>query len=95
VADDLRTLLNYIVVHYVVPDEQRAIELDASPSGGGATIEDENRNAVILDLEREIRRLGLSVNARYSFFTSQLGAQQTSFRRHVAYLGLTYRFSTR
>lgn len=60
-----------------------------------ATIEDENRNAFILDLEREIPKLGLSVDARYSFFASQLGAQQTSFRRHVAYLGLTYRFATR
>ena len=60
-----------------------------------ATIEDENRNAFVLDLEREIPRLGLAVDARYSFFASQLGAQQTSFRRHVAYLGLTYRFSTR
>ena len=60
-----------------------------------ATIEDENRNALILDLEREIPRLRLAVDARYSFFASQLGAQQTSFARQVAYLGLTYRFSTR
>lgn len=60
-----------------------------------ATIEDENRNAFIVDLEREIPKLGLSVDARYSFFASQLGAQQTSFRRHVAYVGLTYRFATR
>jgi hypothetical protein len=60
-----------------------------------ATIEDENRNAVIVDLERNLPRLGLAVNARYSFFANELGTQQTSFRRHVGYLGLTYRFSTR
>jgi hypothetical protein len=59
-----------------------------------ATIEDENRNAVIVDLERELTR-GLAINARYSFYASTLGAQQTNYRRHVAYLGLTYRFSTR
>ena len=67
-----------------------------------ATIEDENRNAVILDLERDIPLKGarhggqrLSIDARYSFFASTLGAQQTSYRRHLAYLGLTYRFGTR
>jgi hypothetical protein len=60
-----------------------------------ATIEDENRNAVIADLEREIGKTGLAVDARYSFFANELGTQHTSFRRHVAYLGLTYRFSTR
>jgi len=60
-----------------------------------ATIEDENRNAIIVDLERTFTRLGLSINARYSFFANELNEQQTSFRRHVAYLGLTYRFATR
>jgi len=60
-----------------------------------ATIEDENRNAVIADLERNIPKLGLAVNVRYSFFANELGTQQTSFRRHVGYLGLTYRFGAR
>ena len=59
------------------------------------TIEDENRNAVILDLERAVPKLGLAVNARYSFFTNELGSPPTSFRRHVGYVGLTYHFSTR
>jgi hypothetical protein len=72
------------------------VELDTRISNlTFATIEDENRNAVIVDLERNIPKLGLAVSARYSFYANQLGAQQTSFRRHVAYLGLTYRFSTR
>ncbi len=60
-----------------------------------ATIEDENRNAVIVDLERAIPKIGLAVDARYSFFANELGAQHTSFRRHVGYLGLTYRFGAR
>ncbi len=51
-ADDLRTLLNYIVAHYVVPDEQRAIELDAAPSDGGAMIEDDKREAERREAER-------------------------------------------
>lgn len=51
-ADDLRALLNYIVVHYVVPDEQRAIELDAAPSDGGAMIEDDKREASRREAER-------------------------------------------
>ena len=59
------------------------------------TIEDENRNAVIVDLERGFPKRGLAIDARYSFFTNELGSPPTSFRRHVAYLGLTYRFSTR
>ena len=59
------------------------------------TIEDENRNAVILDLERPVQKLGLSVNARYSFFTNELGSPPNSFRRHVGYVGLTYHFTSR
>ncbi len=51
-ADDLRALLRYIVVHYVVPDEQRAIELDAAPSDGGASIEDDKREASRREEER-------------------------------------------
>jgi hypothetical protein len=59
------------------------------------TIEDENRNAVIVDLERAIKKTGVSVNARYSFFTNELGSTPSSFRRQVVYLGLTYRFRAR
>ena len=51
-ADDLRALLNYIVTHYVVPDEQRAIELDAAPGDGGAMIEDDKRGASRREAER-------------------------------------------
>ncbi len=51
-ADDLRTLLNYIVVHYVVPDEQRAIELDAAAGEGGEVIEGDKREASRRETER-------------------------------------------
>ncbi len=57
--------------------------------------EDENRNAVIVDLERSISKKGLFIDLRYSFFSNQLSGTASEFRRHVAYLGLTYRFATR
>ena len=49
----------------------------------------------IVDLERAFPKQGLAVDLRYSFFANELSEQLTSFRRHVVYLGLTYRFSTR
>ena len=51
-ADDLRTLLNYIVSRYVVPDEQRAIELDAAAGEGGEVIEGDKREASRREAER-------------------------------------------
>lgn len=51
-ADDLRALLNYIVSHYVVPDGQRAIELDAAPGDGGEMIEGDKREASRRETER-------------------------------------------
>jgi hypothetical protein len=60
------------------------------------TIDDENRNALILDLERPIGTTGLAIDARYSWFTNELSSQsKVSFQRHVVYLGLTYRVGTR
>jgi hypothetical protein len=59
------------------------------------SIEDENRNSVIVDLERAIGKTGVSVNARYSIFTNELGAGPAQFLRQVAYLGLTYHLTTR
>jgi hypothetical protein len=56
------------------------------------TIEDENRNALLVDIERPIARLGLAVSARYSFYTNELGATPVSFLRHVVYLGLSYQY---
>jgi hypothetical protein len=60
-----------------------------------ATIEDENRNSVVVDLERAIGSTGLSVNARYSVFTNELAPSVDSFLRQVVYLGLTYRVGAR
>jgi hypothetical protein len=59
------------------------------------TIEDENRNAVILDIERPIRDTGLAVDARYSVYTNELSPSPVSFLRQVVYLGLTYRVGAR
>jgi hypothetical protein len=57
------------------------------------SIEDENRNEILVDLERPIGTTGLAVEARYSFYTNELGGTPVSFRRHVGYLGLSYRLS--
>jgi hypothetical protein len=60
------------------------------------TIDDENRNALIVDLERPIGNTGLAVDARYSWFTNELTSQsKVQFQRHVIYLGLTYRVGAR
>lgn len=59
------------------------------------TIEDENRNAVILDVERPIRDTGLAVDARYSVYTNEISPSPVSFLRQVIYVGLTYRVGAR
>jgi len=60
------------------------------------TIEDENRNNLILDLERPIGASGVAVVARYSVFTNELSPNaDTHFLRQVIYLGLTYRLGPR
>jgi hypothetical protein len=60
------------------------------------TIDDENRNALIVDLERPIGATGLAIDARYSWFTNELASQSKShFARHVVFLGLTYRVGAR
>jgi hypothetical protein len=59
------------------------------------SIEDENRNAFIADLERPIGKTGVAVEARYSVYTNELGSSTTHFLRHVAYLGVSYRVSSR
>ncbi|HXU74729.1 MAG TPA: hypothetical protein VN947_35780 [Polyangia bacterium] len=59
------------------------------------TIEDENRNNVIVDLERPLGDTGLALNARYSVFTNEITPSPVSFLRQVVYLGLTYRVGAR
>ncbi|HEY7958122.1 MAG TPA: hypothetical protein VII38_22630 [Polyangia bacterium] len=59
------------------------------------SIEDENRNAFIVDLDRPIGETGLAVDARYSLYTNELSASPVSFLRQVVYLGITYRAKTR
>lgn len=50
-ADDLHSLLRYIVTNYLVRDEQRAIELDASASDGGQAIEQDKQDAARREAE--------------------------------------------
>lgn len=59
------------------------------------SIEDENRNSFILDLERPIGATGLAVNARYSVYTNEISPSPASFLRQLVYLGLTYRVGAR
>jgi hypothetical protein len=59
------------------------------------SIEDENRNAVVVDLERPIGRTGVAIEARYSFYTNELTTVPVSFLRHVVYLGISYRVGTK
>jgi hypothetical protein len=59
------------------------------------TIEDENRNAIIVDVERPIGATGLAVDARYSLYTNEISPSPVSFLRHLVYLGLTYRLGAR
>jgi hypothetical protein len=59
------------------------------------SIEDENRNAFVADLERPIGRTGLAVQARYSVYTNELTEAPVAFLRHVVYLGLTYSAATK
>lgn len=59
------------------------------------TIEDENRNNVIVDIERPIGDTGLAFNARYSVFTNEISPSPVSFLRQVIYVGLTYRVGAR
>jgi hypothetical protein len=56
------------------------------------TIEDENRNAVIADVERPFGKTGLALAARYSLFTNELGSSTTSFMRQVVSLGLSWKW---
>lgn len=57
------------------------------------SIEEENRNAFVADLERPIGRTGLAVGARYSVYTNELSRAPASFLRHVVYLGLSYQLN--
>jgi hypothetical protein len=58
------------------------------------TIDDENRNAFILDLERPVGH-GLSVETRYSIYTNELASSPVTFLRQVVYVGVTYKIGTR
>jgi hypothetical protein len=56
-----------------------------------ASIEDENRNAFIVDLERPIGKTGVAIVVRYSLYTNELTSNSpVQFIRHVVYAGVSY-----
>jgi hypothetical protein len=59
------------------------------------SIEDENRNAFIVDLERPIGKTGVAVVARYSLYTNELASSPVEFIRHVVYVGVSYNVAWR
>jgi hypothetical protein len=66
--------------------------LNIATSTTPVSIEDENRNSLIVDLERPIGKIGLAVIARYSLYTNELTTQSpVEFIRHVIYLGVSYK----
>lgn len=58
------------------------------------TIEDENRNALVLDLERPLAA-GIAIQVRYSLYTNELSPSPVTFRRQLFAIGLTYHFGVR
>ncbi len=59
------------------------------------SIEDENRNAVIVDLERPFPKHGLAVSARYSVYTNELSRSPARFLRQTIFVGLSYKIGSR
>jgi hypothetical protein len=54
------------------------------------SIEDENRNALILHATRDIGE-DLAIEARYALFTNEFATDERRFRRQTVYGGLVYR----
>lgn len=52
VADQIRRLLDHLVANYVIRDDQRLIELDASPREPGEVIESDKRQVVRRETDR-------------------------------------------
>jgi hypothetical protein len=58
VAEPIRELLNYIVVHYAVEDELKDVDLNASAVEDGAELESEKREVAQREVERAERLEG-------------------------------------
>jgi len=59
---------------------------------GALTIEDENRNALILHATRDLGSgAHWAIEARYSFYSNEFATQSLLFRRQTGYLGLVWR----
>lgn len=57
-AAPIRELLDYIVIHYAVEDEQKDVDLNASAVEDGADIESDKREAAQREIERADRLEG-------------------------------------
>jgi len=55
------------------------------------SIDDENRNGIVLHATRDLRSR-LSVEGRYGFFSNEFATQELRFRRQTGYLGLVYEY---
>lgn len=55
------------------------------------TIDDENRNSFSLHLARDVGA-SWTAEARYAIYTNEFATRELSFRRHIGYLGLAYRY---
>ena len=57
-------------------------------------IDDENRNAMILHLARDIGE-AWTIDARYAIYSNEFATDHVSFRRQIVFVGAMYRFSNR
>lgn len=55
------------------------------------SIEDENRNSLLLHLSRELGG-GWAAEARYAIYSNEFATEELSFRRQTAYLGAVYQY---
>jgi hypothetical protein len=67
----------------LVPDDDNAQTF--------VSIEDENRNALVLHASRELAG-GWTAEARYAFYSNEFATEEIRFRRQTGYLGLVYRY---
>ena len=56
------------------------------------SLDEENRNSLVAELERSVWRHDLFVKVRYSLYTNELTSSPVDFMRHVIFVGLRYRW---
>ena len=56
------------------------------------SLDEENRNSLVVELERAVWRRDLFVKVRYSLYTNELTSAPVDFQRHVIFLGIRYKW---